>query len=171
METKLTIKDVWNSTILFGLLGIALLGLLIWLYRNQSSIELSLQVTLASGLFWGVVAVLAFWRGWEFFYQFFYPAWVRPFAILDPIFYGLIGLGLWALAVKMPGIPVFWFVLFGAIEGLLEHILGIYGMHILDKVPWLQGLPTVPLLIFSFFEYLFYWSLTAGLALILDRLL
>jgi hypothetical protein len=65
---------------------------------------------------------------------------------------------------------VVWFVVLGGLEGVAEHIFGIYALHILDKVPWLSGLPPMPLIIFSFFEYIVYWSLTAWLGLVLLKL-
>lgn len=169
MEFQLTEKDVWNSTFILGVIGICLLFLVFWLYRDGSFRNTAFQLTLASGLFWGVLAILALWLGWEIYYQYLYPAWMRPLAALDIILYGLIGLGMWALAVRLPGSALLWFILFGAVEGVLEHILGIYGMHILDKVPWLQGLPAGPLLIFSFFEYIVYWELTVCLTWVLQR--
>jgi hypothetical protein len=170
MDIKLTEKDIWNSTIFFGLVGIVLFLLLAWLFRDAQFRKAPLPITLASGLFWGVLAALAFWLGWEVYYQYLYPAWVRPLGLLDAFLYALIGLGLWALAVRLPGSALLWFILFGAVEGVLEHILGIYGMHILDKVPWLKGLPAGPLLLFSFFEYIVYWDLTAGLAWLLQKI-
>ena len=169
MEIRLTVKDVWISTIILGLIGFCLLFLVLWLYRDGSFRNSPFPLTLASGLFWGVLAILVLWLGWEIYYQYLYPSWMRPLAALDLILYALIGLGMWALAVRLPGSALFWFILFGAVEGVLEHILGIYAMHILDKVPWLQGLPAGPLLIFSFFEYIVYWELTISFAWVLQR--
>lgn len=169
MEIRLTEKDIWNSTIFFGLVGIALFLVITWLVRDPAFRKAALPVTLASGIFWGVLSILVMWLGWDLYYRYFYPAWMRWLAPLNFILYGLIGLGLWALAVRLPGSALLWFILFGAAEGVLEHILGIYGMRILDKVPWLQGLPAGPLLLFSFFEYIVYWDLTAGLAWLLQR--
>jgi hypothetical protein len=58
----------------------------------------------------------------------------------------------------------------GGVEGIVEHIIAIYGFRILDKVPFLQGLDTFPVLIFSFFEYMVYWTLVAWLALGIAKL-
>lgn len=70
---------------------------------------------------------------------------------------------LW-LALHLPGPTVLWFVLLGGVEGLLEHVLGIHGLRILERVPWLQGLTPLPVLMFSFFEYVLYWTLVGWLA-------
>ena len=64
-----------------------------------------------------------------------------------------------------------WFALLGGLEGVLEHLFGFYLLDILQKVPFLQGLPPGPLLVFSFFEYVFYWSLTAWIGFGLAKLL
>ena len=80
------------------------------------------------------------------------------------------GLGMWWLAYQLPGISIIWFVLLGGIEGLAEHILGIYGFRILDKVPWLKDVKVLPALVFSFFEYVFYWTVVAWLAFGLFKL-
>jgi len=56
----------------------------------------------------------------------------------------------------------------------LEHVFGIYGLHILDKVPWLQGISPFPVIVFSFFEYIVYWAIVAWMSygwLVLGRLL
>lgn len=63
-----------------------------------------------------------------------------------------------------------WFVVLGGVEGIAEHVFGIYGLCILEKVPWLQGLALLPVLFFSFFEYVLYWTLVAWLALGLNKL-
>jgi hypothetical protein len=170
MDIKLTERDIWNSTIFFGLIGVVLFLLLVWLYHEDRFRAAMLPISVASGVFWGVLSILVIWLGWDLYYQYFYPVWMRWLAPLNAILYALIGLGLWALAARLPGSALLWFILLGATEGVLEHLLGIYGLRILDKVPWLQGLPVGPLLLFSFFEYIVYWDLTAGLAFLLQRI-
>jgi hypothetical protein len=169
VDFALTIRDLWNSTHFFGVLGVLLLALLVWLYRDGSFASSLFPIVLAGAIFWGIVATFALWLGWDRYYQYLYPTWVRPFAPLDALLYAGITFGLWVLAVKLPGLGILWFVLLGAIEGVLEHILGIYGMKILDKVPWLLGLPAAPVMVFSFFEYILYWDLVALLGWLLSR--
>jgi hypothetical protein len=170
MDIKLTTQDVWMSTLLFSVGGLVLLLPLAFAYRGPAFQRSALALTLASALFWGVCATAAVIFAWDFYYQYIYPAWSRGLAPLDALFYGLLGLGMWWLALRLPGSPVVWFVVLGGLEGVAEHIFGIYILHILDKVPWLGGLPPMPLIIFSFFEYIVYWSLTAWLGLVLLKL-
>jgi hypothetical protein len=122
-------------------------------------------------LFWGIVAIIATFGFWDLYYSYFYPSWIRWLVPLDLLLYGAIGLGIWWLALRLPGPAVMWFALLGGVEGILEHVLGIYGLRILERVPWLQGLAPLPILIFSFFEYALYWTLVAWLGLGLTRLI
>ena len=43
--------------------------------------------------------------------------------------------------------------------------MGVYGFRILEKVAWLQDLSVLPMVIFSFFEYVRYWTLVVWLTL------
>ena len=53
----------------------------------------------------------------------------------------------------------------GGVEGIIEHLIGVYGFHILERVAWLRGLSVLPVAVFSFFEYVLYWTLVAWLVL------
>jgi len=37
----------------------------------------------------------------DFYYRYIYPAWSRWLAPLDALFYGLVGLGMWWLALRL----------------------------------------------------------------------
>jgi hypothetical protein len=56
------------------------------------------------------------------------------------------------------------FLLSGGAAGVLEHFFAMEGLGILKKVPMLHGLPPFPVLIFSFFEYAFYWSIVGWIS-------
>jgi hypothetical protein len=170
MVQRLTNQEIWIATILFIGMDVLALSPLPFLLRKISSFEFLVPVGLGSALFWGLLVIIFLFKGWELYYCFFYPAWVRWFAPLDIPLYGLIGLGLWWLACQFPGTPILWFALLGGLEGIAEHVLGIFGFRILDKVPWLKDVRPLPALAFSFFEYVFYWTLVAWLALGLFKL-
>lgn len=171
MDIQLTSREVWFSALLFGGLGLVLLVPLVLLFPGGAAWDATRPVALASALFWGAVALVALLRFWDLYYGYFYPAWVRPLVPLDLLLYGAIGLGLWWLAVRLPGPAVLGFALLGGLEGVAEHLLGIYGFHILDRVPWLRGVAPLPVVVFSFFEYVVYWTLVGWLALGLARLM
>lgn len=169
MDIRLTVREIWASTLLFGSVGAALAVPLALSFDQTRFQAAAWPVMLASALFWGVLAITALWGFWDIYYRFWYPAWLRWLAPLDLLVYAAIGLGMWWLALRLPGSSMAWFIVFGGIEGVLEHIFGIYGLQILKKVPWLEGLPPIPLIIFSFFEYTLYWALVAWLAAGLAR--
>ena len=163
MDFKMSPQDAWTSAWIFGALGLALLIPLAILFRPPQFQRAAWALTIASALFWGALAVVAIFLFWGFYYRYFYPAWGRWLAPLDFLFYAAVGFGMWWLASRLPGPPVLWFALLGGLEGVAEHIIGIYALHILDKVPWLQGMPALPVTVFSFFEYILYWTLVAWL--------
>ncbi|MEW6718400.1 MAG: hypothetical protein AB1345_12985 [Chloroflexota bacterium] len=164
MSIKLTTQDVWLSTFIFGASGFILLVPLLLKFRPTDVPHTTRVMVVASAIFWGLFAVVMVFRFWELYYQYLYPTWVRWVIPFSAVLYAAFGLGMWWLSQRLPWSGVLWFALLGGVEGVLEHILGIYGMNILEKVPFLEGLPIPPLLVFSFFEYILYWTLVAWLA-------
>lgn len=165
MHLRLTAQDLGLATLLFGGAGLILLLPLLLLFRDPAFQRAALAVGVASALFWGALAIVAIFGFWELYYRHFYPAWARWLIPLNVLLYGAIGLGMWWLALRLPGPAVMCFVLLGGVEGIVEHLVGVYGFHILEKVDWLQGLSVLPVVVFSFFEYVLYWTLVAWLAL------
>jgi hypothetical protein len=158
MDQRLTNQEVWIATLVFIGMDVLSLPPLPFMLRKISAPDLLQPIFF---LFWG----------WDLYYRFFYPKWIRWFAPLDIPLYGAIGVGMWWLASRLPGPIILWFVLLGGMEGIVEHILGIYGFRILRKVPWLKDVSPAPALVFSFFEYVFYWTLVAWLAFGFSKLL
>lgn len=76
----------------------------------------------------------------------------------------------WWAARRLPGNPVVAFCLFGGLEALAEHLVAIYGLDILERVPLLQGSDPLAVLAFSVPEYVAYWGVVLGLAALLARL-
>jgi hypothetical protein len=162
---RLTTREVWWSTIIFGLLGLAVSTPLIGCFKTERFQTEVLAVGLASALFWtffGVTMLLVFW---DRYYRYFYPPWVRYAAPFTVLLYTGLGMGMGWMALQLPGKPLLWFVVLGGVEGVFEHVLGIYVLGIVDKVPFLHGLPSLPLLVFSFFEYILYWAIVGWVAL------
>lgn len=171
MDLKLSTQDIWLSTLLFVGLDVLIILPTVFVMRNIYIGRPIWTIGGSSAIFWGVFATIAIFSFWKIYYQYIFPDWVRWLAPLDALLYGAIGAGIWWLALHLPGPIVLWFVVLGGVQGILEHILGIYALGILEKVPWLQGIPPTPVLIFSFFEYVFYWSLVAWLAFVLTKIL
>ena len=165
MHLRLTAQDMWRATLLFWGAGLIILLPLLAVFRDPASQRAARIVGTASALFWGALSIVAIFGFWELYYRHFYPAWARWLIPLNVLLYGAIGLGMWWLALRLPGPAVLWFVLLGGVEGIVEHLVGVYGFRILEKVDWLQGLSVLPVVVFSFFEYVLYWTLVAWLAL------
>ena len=170
-DNPVTNSDVWGSTAVFAFIGILLLLPLLFLYQDMDFLRPPWAVIAASGIFWGFFSVIAFRTFWELYYQHFYPSWVRPFAPLNIFLYAGFGLVMWFLANSFNTLPILVFILLGGIEGILEHFIGVYGFRVLEKVPVFNALDPVPVFIFSFFEYIVYWSIVAWLAVALSKLI
>ena len=164
-DIKLNSRDIHISTVVFVVADILVLIPLFWVSRNNTFQGFSNSITIASMIFWGVLAVGLVLGAWNLYYQYIYPDWIRWTLPASVFLYGAFGLGMWFLGERFPGPVLFWFVILGGFEGILEHIFGIYGLGILEKVPWLQGITPLPVLVFSFFEYILYWTLVTWLAL------
>jgi len=165
MIIRLTSQDYWISAFVAFVFSCVLIAPLILVFRNLDFKQAAWSTGIASALFWGSLAIVAFYAFWEIYYQYIFPQWMRKLAPADFLLYAAIGLGMWWLATQLPGSAVLWFVFFGGIESIVEHLIGIYWLGILDKVPVLQQVDPLPALIFAFFEYMVYWSLIAWFSL------
>jgi hypothetical protein len=70
-----------------------------------------------------------------------------------------LALGMGWLSLKLPGNPAITWCILGGVEGLLSHIVAIYGLGAVSKPPIMQGTDPFKVLIFAVFEKAFYWSL------------
>jgi hypothetical protein len=168
-DTKLTSEAFWLGALVAALMDIGLVLLLALCMKPARFRQLSWALTGTSAVLWGILATACLRGFWDLYYRYFYPGWMRWLAPLDALLYGAIALALWWLALRLPGNPVVNFFLLGGLESVLEHLLGIYGLGILDKVPILQGVSPTSALVFAFFEYIFYWSVVLGIAGLLGR--
>jgi len=167
--TKLTSETFWLGALVAAFIDIGLVLLLALCMKPARFRQLSWALTGTSAVLWGIFAIACLRGFWDLYYRYFYPGWMRWLAPLDTLLYGAIALALWWLALRLPGNPVVNFALLGGLESVLEHLLGIYGLGILDKVPILQGVNPASALVFAFFEYIFYWSVVLGIAGLLGR--
>jgi hypothetical protein len=70
MDFKMTPQDAWTSAGIFGAVGIALLIPLVFLFRASQFQRAAWAFTIASALFWGVLAVTATLFFWDFYYRY-----------------------------------------------------------------------------------------------------
>jgi hypothetical protein len=168
-DTKLTSETFWLGALWAALIDVGFVLLLALCLKPARFRQLAWALTGTSAVLWGVLATACLWGFWDLYYRYFYPGWMRWLAPLDALLYGAIALALWWLALRLPGNPVVTFCLLGGVESVLEHLLGIYGLRVLDKVPVFQGVSPASALAFAFFEYVFYWGVVLGIAALLGR--
>jgi hypothetical protein len=171
MELKLTDRDIWLSTLVFGGIGILLTLPLLSLYSDGRFMNAARSTALSSAAFWGIMSLVLMGRFWDIYYHYIYPDWMRSIRLSNVLLYAAIGLGMWKLAFIFENQLVLAFCVFGGLEGVAEHIFAVFGLHVLEKVPFLRGLKPFPVILFSFFEYIVYWSVVAWMALGLAYLL
>lgn len=164
IDFKLTDQDLSKSSLIFCITGIIFIVSLIYLVDENKIRGAAKEVILTSAVFWGIIAYVAMKYFWEMYYVYFYADILRKLVPFNIIIYAGITIVLWLLALRLPVSTLLWFVLLGGIEGVIEHIIGIYIFDILNKVPWLSDVTPLPVIIFSFFEYVVYWSIVAWLS-------
>ena len=144
MSPQVTSQDFWSGATLAAIIGIFLTVPLTLVFKNPDFKRAAVSIGLSSAIFWGILATLAFLGFWEIYYQYIYPDWMQWLGPLDVLLYAAFGIGFWWLATRLPGPMVLWFLLFGGLESIGEHLVGIYLLGILDKVPMFQGAKPVP---------------------------
>ncbi len=112
-NSPVTNKDIWGSTAVFAIIGFLLLLPLLFLYPDADFMQSPRAVIAASGIFWGILSVVAFRAFWDLYYQHFYPSWVLPLAPLNIFTYAVFGLVMCFLATRFNTLPVLVFILLG----------------------------------------------------------
>jgi hypothetical protein len=148
-------------------LAIGVVSILTWRVKPSLFHSMGCKPTaIASSLFWGILGAILMLVYWKSYYSYFAPGWA-PLAIpLIFIFYLFIGVVLRWLTLKLPGNPVIIFCLLGGIESIPEHMVAIYRDKILE-IPMFHGIAAGEIYLFAFFEYVIYWGIVAGLAVII----
>ena len=171
MDHRLSERDVWLSALIFGIIACLLLTPLLFLFSDERFSVAIQSIALGSAIFWGMMTLLFMGRYWQIYYRYIYPDWMRSISPLNILLYAAIGMGLWQLTLIFENRLILVFAFLGGLEGAAEHIFAVYGLHVLEKVPWLEGLKPFPVILFSFFEYIAYWSAVAWLGLLFTHLL
>jgi hypothetical protein len=164
-QSPITEAELYGSILAFIVFAIVLSVPLILLSPQDLFSGSKLGLVGAASLFWGCLSILAFKYFWDIYYKYIYPGWLRRLGSFNFILYGLIAWGIWLILRVSTFNSLLLFLFLGGMEGVVEHIIGIYGLDVLTKVPWLHGLKTFPILLFSFVEYIVYWSLVLWLTL------
>jgi multisubunit Na+/H+ antiporter MnhB subunit len=168
VEVKLTSEDYWIGALVTALIAAVMALLLAWRIKPSRFRQLTWALAGASAIFWSVFGTAMLLFFWDPYYSHFYSGWMRWLAPLNALLYGVIGLALWWLSVRLPGNTIVNFCLLGGLESIPEHLWGIYGLDVLDKVPLLQGVSPASVLAFAVPEYVLYWGIVLCLAALLQ---
>ena len=164
-QSPITQAELQQSILAFTVLACALSIPLILLGPLDPLSYSSFELIAAAGLFWAILSMLAFRYFWDIYYQYIYPDWLRRLGGVNFVLYGVIAWGMWLIIRETENSVVLLFLFLGGLEGVLEHIFGIYALDVVNKVPWLNGLKTFPILLFSFVEYIVYWCIVLWISL------
>jgi hypothetical protein len=158
-EVKVTTDVLWRGAVIFLLLDSGFVFLLVRRTKALLFRQCKWTLVCSTVIFWGLMwtAMMSFF--WEPVYQYVFPDWSRW--LIPPVyalFFGLVGLLFWWLALRLPGNPVMGFLLLGGLWGSLTHVWAI-SRGILDKPPMLQGASPSAAVVLPFFEFVFYWCI------------
>jgi hypothetical protein len=163
-------NQLWTDSIIAFLIDAVFILFLAWRIKRNRFRELKWVLAGTAAVLWSIFGILLVSAFWEMFYQYFYPGWMRSGGILlfVPLVFGLLALAFHWCSLHLPGNPILNFCLLGGLESVLEHVLGIYGLKILE-IPMLQGASPASILAFSFPEYIFYWCIVIGIAALIQK--
>ena len=169
-EISILSEQFWKSAAVIALVDVVLVSLLAWRIQRARFRELKWALAGTAALSWSVFAVALVAVFWHDYYRYFYPTWFRSGGILVfvPLVFGMLALAFHWLALRLPGNPIVTFSLLAGAESLLEHLVGIYALNI-RAIPMLQAAGPAAMLTFAFPEYVFYWSVVIGLALVFQN--
>ncbi len=116
---------------------------------------------------WGTVGSVVYW---DAVYAHVFPRWSRWLLPLQfGLLYGALSLLFWRASLAAPRWPAAWFVVLGGLVSVPGHAIGI-GRGLL-RVPMLARASAASALTFGVFEFVVYWCVIVGVALVADRLL
>jgi len=170
-DIKIASETFWLCALVTALIDVGLVLFLARRIQMDRFRQLHWAVVLAAAVFWVSYGLLLFALAWESYYAKFLPDPAdRSLArsIAELLIYPPIGLFLWWLAQRLPGNPTVNFCLLGGLQSVPEHLWGIYGLGMLDRVPFLQEASPVSVLAFALPEYVLYWGSVLSLALLLQ---
>lgn len=171
-DVVITSEMLWLSALVTALLD---LGLVWFLARRTSRMDfrhLQGPIVIAATVFWMSLGLALFALTWESFYAHFLPnpaSRTLGRSMLELLLYPIMAWGMWWLAGRLPGNPALNFCLLGGLEAVPEHLWGIYGLGMLERVPFLQGASVASVVGFAVPEYILYWGSVLALALVLHR--
>jgi hypothetical protein len=170
-DIKIPSETFWLCALVTVIIDVGLVLFLARRIRPDRYRNLPWAIVLTATVFWVSYGLLLFSLTWESYYAKFLPnpadrSLIR--SLMELLTYPLVGLLLWWLALRLPGNPALSFCLLGGLQAVPEHLWGIYGLGLLEQVPFLQEASPASVLAFAIPEYVLYWGSVLSLALLLQ---
>lgn len=175
-----TTRAYWLATALVGVVDLALIAVLTRQLPRPRLAELKRIVALTAFAFWALLWAATFWGdAWHSSYGLVLPGATR---LVLPVFltflYTAVAVLLVRLVPRLPGPPVPWLCVLGALALQPETLWELFDLNMLRVVPALAGIDPVALVAYGFAESVLYWAmilalaplLRLGLFALLDRL-
>jgi hypothetical protein len=170
LNLEVSSAQFWMSSIIIALIDALFVLLLVWRIKPADFRELKWPLVGSAVLVWSILSIVIVLVFWDTYYKHFFPGWFRSGGLLlyVPLLYGVFAYVFLWLSLRIPGHPLVNFCILAGLESLLEHLWGFYGLKIL-KTPILQDVSPISILAFSFPEYIFYWCIIIGVALLFQN--
>lgn len=169
-QIRLTSETFWWSALVLLIVDFSFLMFLAQRVQPGRFRQLRWPLAAASTIVWSVLWSAALWAYWSLWSSYVFPGWARWVAPFSGLFFGLIAMAFWWLALHLPGRPAVIFPLLGVVLSFPAHSFGIYKLQVLTKVPLVQGVSPASVLVFGTLEHILYWSIALSFALLLRRL-
>jgi len=172
-QVALTDQIFWAATLLTALVDAAIVFLIARRLTAARLARMKWPLAVAAFVIFGALwTSLASGRYWEECYKYLFPAWSRwGLPLYVGLLFGAEGFLFAWLAPKIPGNAVVNFFVLGGLSSLPGHLWGIYGRGMFEKCAILRESTPLPALVFGVFEFIFYWIVIMGLAVLVQRAL
>lgn len=164
----LTTEMFWWSTLVVALIDFGFVFLLARRVTPARFRELRWPLFVGMLIVWVPIWMVLFPSFWDSVYRLVMPPWARWAYQFFGVIFPAIGLAFWWLALRIPGHALVNFALLGGLLGFATHLWAMYGACMHEKVPLLRGVSPISMIIFAFFEYMFYWCVALLLALLIN---
>ena len=170
-ELRATSELFWKATLGVGIADVIFVALLAWRLRPERFRQMKWSLGAAATIIYGALWTWAMWSfTWELAYRYIFTEWSRY--VVPPAYgllFGCIGVGLWWLALRLPGKAVVNFCVLGGLVSLPGHLWAFHAFGMNKKVPLLQDASEISMLTFGVFEFIFYWGVIIILGLLLQH--
>jgi hypothetical protein len=173
-------RAYWVAAVVLGIVDAAFIAVLVRRLPAELLAGLRRVVTVTALAFWALLWGATFWGdAWATSYGLVLPHATRPvLPVALTLLYTAVAVVLLRVAPRLPGPPVPWVCLLGALSLQPETLWELYDLDMLHRVPALQGIAPAALLAYGLAESVLYWCmilaiaplLRLGLASLLDRL-